>query len=97
MRLALGAAAGESADSDLDRGDGTRLISLPLLALRKGEGERPTMGGVAVRDTGGVGFLMAGLSQDEKKSSSTSAEGVVDPSASAATSVMTTESGYLHP
>lgn len=38
----------------------------------RGEDVRPMTGGVAVRDGGGVGRLMEGLSQDEKKSSSAS-------------------------
>ena len=56
---------------------------------------RPTTGGVLVRETGGVGLLIEGLSQDEKKSSLESLEGVAEPSASAAMSVITTSSGYL--
>lgn len=75
-----------------ERGDEVRAISLPA-EFRKGEGVRPTTGGVAVRETGGVGFLMAGLSHEEKKSSSGSPAGVAEPSSTA--SVMTTSSGYL--
>jgi len=96
MRLAVG--AGLDSLSDFASGEVARAISFPLLfalpALRKGEGVRPTTGGVAVRETGGVGFLMAGLSQDEKKSSSPSPEGVDEP-VSAMASVMTTSVGYL--
>jgi hypothetical protein len=66
-----------------------------LPALRKGDGVRPTTGGVAVRETGGVGRLIDGLSQDEKKSSSGSPEGVEDPSVGPLliTSVITTSVG----
>jgi hypothetical protein len=71
-------------------------MSFPLLpAVRKGEGVRPTTGGVAVRDTGGVGLLIAGLSQEEKKSSSGSPAGVEVPLPSAPASVITTSVGYL--
>jgi hypothetical protein len=65
--------------------------------LRKGEGVRPTTGGVAVRETGGVGRLMDGLSHEEKKSSSGSPAGVDVPSVGPLlmTSVITTSSGYL--
>lgn len=52
-----------------ESGDEVRVAS--LLATR-GEDVRPMTGGVAVRDGGGVGRLMAGLSQEEKKSSSAS-------------------------
>jgi hypothetical protein len=93
MRLAAGLASSK-ADSDLTSGDEARAMSLPFApAVRKGEGVRPTTGGVAVRDTGGVGFLMAGLSQEEKKSSSGSPTGV-DESATSP-SVRTTSLGYL--
>lgn len=91
MRPDVGLAA--SPESVLERGEAERAPSLPLPAVRKGEGDRPTVGGVAVREAGGVGRLMAGLSQDEKKSSSGSPAGVADPSSTA--SVMTTSSGYL--
>ncbi len=47
-----------------------------------------------MRDTGGVGFLMAGLSHEEKKSSSGSPAGVVEPSTSLP-SLITTSLGYL--
>lgn len=46
-------------------------VRAALLATR-GEDVRPMTGGVAVRDGGGVGRLMEGLSQEEKKSSSAS-------------------------
>lgn len=49
-------------------------------------------GGVAVREMGGVGRLMAGLSQEEKKSSSGSPAGV--PTSVSAPSI-TTSPGYL--
>lgn len=92
VRLAAGLES--LALSDLVSGEAERLVSLPLPAFRNGEGVRPTTGGVPVREMGGVGLLMAGLSQEEKKSSSGSPAGVEEPSASAA-SVMTTSSGYL--
>ena len=93
MRLAAGFAS--SVDSDLVRGEAERAVSLlPLPALRNGEGVRPTTGGVAVREIGGVGRLMAGLSHEEKKSSSGSPAGVEEPFPSV-DSVMTTSSGYL--
>ncbi len=92
MRLAAGLA---SADSDLASGEGARAMSFPLApALRNGDGVRPTTGGVAVREMGGVGFLIAGLSHDEKKSSSGSPAGVLAPPA-ASPSVMTTSFGCL--
>jgi len=94
MRLAL--TAGLASPSALASGDEVRAMSFPFApALRKGEGVRPTTGGVAVREIGGVGFLMAGLSQDEKKSSSGSPAGVSEPPLAAAPSTMTTSSGYL--
>jgi hypothetical protein len=92
---------GAGAPSTLTRGDEVRAMPLPLPfelpALRKGEGVRPTTGGVAVRETGGVGRLIEGLSQEEKKSSSGSPEGVDDPSVETLlmTSVITTSFGYL--
>lgn len=87
--------------SDPARGDDVRAIlapDVPLPAPRNGDGVRPTIGGVAVRDTGGVGRLIVGLSHDEKKSSSGSPAGVDDPSPAAPpiTSVITTSEGYLH-
>jgi hypothetical protein len=89
MRLAAGFG---SVESVFDRGEATRGTSL-LPALRKGDGVRPTTGGVAFRDTGGVGFLIVGLSQDEKKSSSGSPAGVELPSPSRPSTI--TSSGYL--
>jgi hypothetical protein len=86
--------------SALARGDVLLAIPLPLLfvpAVRNGEGVRPTTGGVAVRDIGGVGRLIEGLSHDEKKSSSGSPVGVEDSSLGPllSTSVITTSAGYL--
>ncbi len=92
-RLAGAATGFESPESDLERGEAARAASLPLPALRKGEGVRPTTGGVAVLEIGGVGRLMAGLSQEEKKSSWGSPAGVEAPSASEST--MTTSLGNL--
>lgn len=70
------------ASGDVDRA----MPSLPP-ALRKGDGVRPTTGGVAVREMGGVGFLMLGLSHDEKKSSSGSPEGVLEASGTSPSTV----------
>lgn len=89
IRLAAGAAAPAS-------GEAVRAMPFPFPfefpALRNGEGVRPTTGGVAVREIGGVGFLIDGLSQDEKKSSSGSPAGVEVPSVGPLpmTSVITT-------
>jgi hypothetical protein len=99
--LAAGAAA--VAPSTFTRGEDVRAIPLPLPfelpALRNGEGVRPTTGGVAVREIGGVGRLMDGLSHEEKKSSSGSPAGVEVPSVGPLliTSVITTSLGYLFP
>jgi hypothetical protein len=92
--------AEEFEPSVLARGDAALAIPLPwpfAPALRNGEGVRPTTGGVAVRDIGGVGRLIEGLSHDEKKSSSGSPAGVEEPSLvpPLTTSVMTTSVGYL--
>lgn len=92
IRLAAGAAGVEASESFLESGEAVRWISLPL--PRSGEAVRPMTGGVEVREMGGVGFLMAGLSHEEKKSSSGSPAGVLLPVASSP-SVMTTSSGYL--
>lgn len=89
MRLVVGFFS--SVDSVLASGDEERLISFPLLpAVRKGEGVRPA--GVAVLETGGVGRFIAGLSQEEKKSSSGSPAGVAAPSSVPS---RTTSPGYL--
>ena len=87
-------AAGLESPSVLASGEGAREVSLPFCAFRKGDGVRPTTGGVAVRETGGVSFLTAGLLHEEKKSSSSSA-GVSLISAASLPSLMTTSSGYL--
>ena len=61
----------------------TEVLSLPLpfaLTLRKGEAVLLTTGGVCVLDGGLLGLLIEGLSQDEKKSSPGSPDGVTDPS-----------------
>ncbi len=90
-------AAGLASDESLARGEADLAISLPLTpAFRNGEGVRPTTGGVPVRDIGGVGFLIEGLSHEEKKSSAGSLEDVSKfPALSPATSVITTSLGYL--
>lgn len=91
MRLAAGFLASPS--SDLERGEAERATSLaaPPGALRNGDGVRPE--GVPEREMGGVGRLMAGLSQEEKKSSSASSAGVAEPSS--VPSLMTTSPGFL--
>ena len=90
MRLAAGLV---SPSAVLASGEAVRAMSFPFaLLFRNGEPVRPTTGGVAVREMGGVGFLMAGLSQEEKKSSSGSPVGVLEPTSP---SVMITSFGYL--
>ena len=62
--------AAGGADSEVARGEADLAIPLPLPlpladpAFRKGDGVRPTTGGVAVREMGGVGILIEVLSQD---------------------------------
>lgn len=89
-------------ESELARGEALLEIPLPAPlpldpAFRNGDGVRPTTGGVAVREIGGVGRLIEGLSQEEKKSSSASPAGVELPSVGPLliTSVITTSPGYL--
>jgi len=88
--------AAGSPESAADRGDLDRAVPLPLAAFKKGEAER-LMPGVDDREGGLLGRLMVGLSHDEKKSSSPSPAGVLEPlaAASSAVSVTTTSSGYL--
>lgn len=88
-------AAGLLSSDPAARGDLGR-EPLPLAgALRKGEPLREPEAGVPVREGGLLGRLMVGLSQDEKKSSS-SLTGVLEPEVSGSgTSVMTTSLGYL--
>lgn len=79
-------------------GDFGRAVPLVLPpGCRNGEAVRLMTGGVAVRDGGLLGRLIAGLSQDEKKSSPGSPVGVAVPAVleGAMMSVMTTSSGYL--
>lgn len=93
-RIAVG--AGEVAfSSDADRGDFDREPFAP--AFKNGDPVRLTTGGVPVRDGGLLGRLMEGLSHEEKKSSSGSPAGVLEPSdgVPAGRSVMTTSPGYL--
>jgi hypothetical protein len=69
-------------------------VPLPFApGFRKGDAMR----GVPAREGGFEGRLMAGLSQEEKKSSSSPA-GVLLPSlpGTSGASVITTSSGYLH-
>ena len=90
MRLAAGL---DSVSGPLASGDAARAPSLPFWGFRNGDGVRPTTGGVAVREMGGLSFLTAGLLHDEKKSSSSSA-GVSPLSAPSPASLITTSSGY---
>lgn len=96
-RIAVG--AGEVASlSEAERGDFER-APLPLApAFRNGDAVRLTTGGVPVREGGLLGRLIEGLSHEEKKSSSASPAGVLDPSEAvpAGMSVTTTSSGYLN-
>lgn len=67
-------------------------------AERKGDAVRDITGGVPTLEGGLLGLLIAGLSHDEKKSSSAfSVAGVEEPSPGvpATSSVITTSSGYL--
>lgn len=89
---------GVGEDSLSTRGDFGLVTPLPfVLGLRNGDEVRLITGGVWVLDGGLLGRLMAGLSQDEKKSSLGSFDGVPVPSVGEVTimSVMTTSSGYL--
>lgn len=96
---AAGAAAGKALEEEsvgAERGDLGRATPLPFAgALRKGDAVRLTTGGVPVREGGLLGFLMVGLSQEEKKSSSGSPEGVLVSATSMRSSVMITSPGYL--
>lgn len=84
--------------SAFTRGDFGLSGPLPFApGLRNGEAVLLTAGGVCVLEGGLLGLFIAGLSQDEKKSSS--AVGVAVPSAvgtAATMSVITTSSGYLY-
>lgn len=102
VRMAVGAGKAFSASAALAaRGEGDLgRMPAPLEppAERKGEAVRETTGGVADRDGGLLGRLIVGLSQEEKKSSAGSPEGVeVVPSdgVGKVSSVMTTWSGNL--
>ena len=96
-------ASEESAEGAVEeetlRGDFERALPLPFApAFRKGEAVRlPPTGGVPVREGGLLGRLIAGLSQEEKKSSDGSPAGVFEPSGvpSSAMSVIVTSSGNL--
>ena len=94
VRLAAG---GVEEPPTFASGEGARAMPFPLeLPARNGDGVLPAEG-VAVREIGGVGRLIAGLSQEEKKSSSGSPAGVEVPSVGPLliTSVMTTSLGCL--
>lgn len=93
MAAERGAAASPSVPS---RGDLARAPPFAP-AARKGDAVRLTTGGVAVREGGLLGRLIAGLSQEAKKSSPSPA-GVEEPSvpaAAEASATTTTSSGYL--
>jgi len=87
-----------SAEDERLRGDFERVLPLPFVpALRNGEAVRLAPTGVPVREGGLLGRLIAGLSQEEKKSSDGSPAGVFVPSGetSSAMSVIVTSSGKL--
>ena len=98
VREAAGPAPAERSFSAPFIGDLER-ESAPELApgLRNGDAVRLITGGVCVREGGLLGRLMAGLSQEEKKSSEGSLLGVEEPSAKVGerTSVTSTSSGDL--
>ena len=99
VRADAGGAVVSELGSAVANGDFGRAVPFPLTpGLRKGVA-RPPAGGVAVRDNGGVGRLIEGLSHEEKKSSSASAAGVALPSLvlGTAASATTTSSGNLPP
>jgi hypothetical protein len=82
-------------DSEPLRGDFGRPVPLEP-AVRKGEAVRLPTGGVAVLEGGLLGRLIVGLSQDEKKSSCGSPEGVCAPEAAESSiSLIITSLGYL--
>ena len=97
VRTAVGAGKLFSASRAASgEGDLARVCELPLVfVVKNGEAVRETTGGVPVLEGGLLGRLMAGLSQDEKKSSAGSPPGVEAPSEEliTAASVMTTSSG----
>lgn len=87
-----------SAEEERLRGDFERVLPLPFVpAFRKGEAVRLAPTGVPVREGGLLGRLIAGLSQEEKKSSDGSPAGVFVPSGepSSVMSVIVTSSGKL--
>ena len=89
---------GVGEDSFSIRGDFGLATPLPFVpGLRNGDAVRLITGGVWVLDGGLLGRLIAGLSQDEKKSSLGSFDGVPVPPVGEVTviSVMITSSGYL--
>lgn len=97
VRLA-GVAVVPSEASDTLRGDLERGWPLPLaFAFKKGEAVRFRLAGVPVREGGLLGRLIAGLSQEEKKSSLGSPAGVLVPvpSLSSTTSSTVTSFGDL--
>jgi hypothetical protein len=88
--------AGVVAESEPLRGDFGRAVPFPL-ALGARKGEAVLAEGVPVLEGGLLGLLMVGLSQEEKKSSSSgSPAGVCEPEpADSSTSVICTSPGYL--
>lgn len=91
----IAAGAGALSFSEAERGDLEREPFAP--AFKNGDAVRLTTGGVPVREGGLLGRLIEGLSQEEKKSSSASPAGVLEPleGVPAGTSVITTSSGNL--
>lgn len=92
MVLLIAVGTGLDVEAGDESGDFERGVPPLELVFRKGEPERPMTGGVDVLDGGLLGRLMEGLSQEEKKSSSASPEGVLVPSEGTAeeTSLITT-------
>jgi hypothetical protein len=94
------AEGGGEAESLSGSASGDFGLDVPLLpfapGLRNGDAVLLPAAGVPARDGGLLGRLIEGLSQDEKKSSSGSAEGVEESSGvGTAMSVITTSFGYL--
>ena len=95
VRDATGAVASLSAFASGVFGLADPLPFAPV--FRNGEAVRLMTGGVCVREGGLLGLLMEGLSQEEKKSSLGSPEGVDEPSLKVGDkmSAIITSSGYL--
>jgi hypothetical protein len=90
----VGAATALSVDEALSGDLGREPLAAPP-AVRKGDAVRLALEGVPVREGGLLGRLMVGLSQEEKKSSLGSPEGVLELLAASSAISMTTSLGYL--